>query len=283
MTTEFELNDKVTTNFNKVKLWFVILPFLTLLSIFLFFALSDETNFIIAYGECQKDLFFYLNEKLSQFPNLQVNLTQLGDVITSFALLTAFIRYAPKLWEALLPSALISLIVSATLKNIFAMPRPPEMYNRDSFTVVGRAIAAPTSLPSGHSIATFIVITLVLFAFMPKRNIPKMIWCSFILLLGIIICLTRVGLGAHFPFDVLIGGIIGFIIAIIGIKISKTVNLFGWLRNKKLYPIFILVITIWGIFIGKKIVDMNLPIFYVALMSLVFSLFIITNAYVKKN
>ncbi|QHI36146.1 hypothetical protein IMCC3317_15050 [Kordia antarctica] len=281
MANIFELNNVVVNNFKSIRLWFLIPPFLVLISFCLYFTLSKETNFVDEYVACQKDVFFFLNNKLVQFPNLQFNLTQLGDVIIGFALLTVFLIYAPKLWEALLLSAIISLIVSTTLKQIFAIPRPPKMYNHDSFVIIGRAIAAPTSLPSGHSITTFIVITIVLFAFMPKRNVYKILWYTFMFLLGLIIAFSRVGVGAHYPLDVIIGGILGFIVAIIGIKISERLNLFGWVKNKRLC--LILVLTIWGIFIITKMIKINLPIFYLSLMSLVLTVFITIKTYVKKN
>lgn len=279
----FKLNSCVIDNFKNVKTWLLIPSFLLLILIFLYFVLvNDGANYIDTYVKVQKNLFFYINNELSQFPNLQFNLTKLGDVIIIFPLITVFIIYSPKLWEALLASTIISLIISATLKKIFSVPRPPAMYDHDKFTIIGRAIKSPNSLPSGHSIVTFMVITILLFAFMPKKNIYKIIWLSFLLLLGLIIAFSRVGVGVHYPLDVIIGSIIGFIIAILGVKISNVVNWFAWLKNKKLYPIFILVLIIWCGFIIKKITDQNLPIYYISLLSLVITLYLMTSAYVKK-
>ena len=211
------------------------------------------------------------------------NLTQFGDVIVCYSLVTAFIIYAPKLWEALLTSALISLVVSAVLKKIFAVPRPAAMFDHDSFTIIGETISGKSSLPSGHSMVTFIAITTLLIAFMPQKNKYKILWCPFMLSLGLLIAFSRVGVGAHYPLDVIIGSTIGFIIAILGIKITNSVNWFAWIKNKKLYPIYILVLSVWGFFIGKKIVDKNLLIFYISLLSLLITLYLMTVTYVKKN
>lgn len=277
-----KLNDSVLDNFKSLKLWFLIPPFLLLLLISLYFIfLNDGDKFTVEYVKVQTDSFLYLNHRLSAFPNLEFNLTQLGDVIIVFPFLTAFIIYAPKLWEALLISSLMSLIVSATLKNLFAVPRPAGVLNHDSFTIVGSTIFGNTSLPSGHSITLFIVISILLFAFMPKKN--KLIWCVFMLFLGLVIAFSRVGVGAHYPLDVIIGGTIGLIITILGIKINNYINWFTWLKNKKLYPIFMFVLVIWGGVIVKKIIDVNLPIFYISLCALIVSLYLMATHYVKKT
>ncbi len=279
-----ELNNKVVANFSSVKLRLLIPPFFLLVLIFLyFFIFNVGSNFSDSYVAIQKDLFFYLNGKLGRFPDLMFNLTQLGDVILSFALVTVFILYAPKLWEALLPAALISLLISAVLKKIFAVPRPAAMFDPSSFTIIGKPISGHTSLPSGHSIVTFIVVTVVLIAFMPNKNRHKIIWFFLMLSLGSLVVLSRVGVGAHYPLDVLIGSTIGYIIGITGIKISTTFNWFEWVKNKKYYPIYLFVLIIWGLFIGSKIVHQNLPIYYISLFSLLLSVYLMTTSYVKKN
>lgn len=284
MLISSKLNRNVDDNFMNVKLGLLIPPFCILFLIslyFLFFNVSE--NFIDGYVNIQKDLFFYLNGKLSDFPNLQFNLTQLGDVLIFFPFLTIFIVYAPKLWEALLSSAVLSLLVSATLKKLFAMPRPAAIFDNESFIIIGITLSGNTSLPSGHSIATFIAITILLFAFMPQRNKYKVIWASFILMLGFIIAFSRVGVGAHYPIDVVVGSTIGYIVTVIGIQISNKVDWFAWIANKKYHPIFILLLMIWGGVIVVKILGDNLPIFYFSLFSLIISLYLITSAYVQKR
>ena len=284
MSNNSELNSSVTYSFMKIKLGLLIPSFLFLFLIYLYFMLfNDDANFIDGYVNIQKDLFLYLNNSLSEYPNLMFNLTQFGDVIISYSLVTVFIIYAPKLWEALLTSAIISLVVSAVLKKIFAVPRPAAMFDHASFTIIGETISGKSSLPSGHSIVTFIAITTLLIAFMPQKNKYKIVWIPFMLSMGLLIAFSRVGVGAHYPLDVIIGSTIGFIIAILGIKITNAVNWFAWIKNKKLYPIYILVLSVWGFFIGKKIVDKNLLIFYISLLSLLITLYLMTVTYVKKN
>ncbi len=278
------LNSSVTNNFTNVRLWVLIPPLLLLFLFGFYFTFFNEgDSHIDMYVNSQEDLFFYLNAKLSQFPNLQFNLTQLGDVLIFFPIITVFIVYAPKLWGALLTSAIISLVVSFALKKLFAVPRPAAMFDNDSFVIIGKTLSGRTSLPSGHSIAAFIVISILLVAFMPKKNIHKIFWSFFMLTLGFVITFSRVGVGAHYPFDVIIGSSIGFIVAIIGIKINNKVSWWAWINNKKYYPIFMLLLPIWVFLIIKKIQVNNLPIFYFSIFSLAITMYLITNTYVKNK
>ena len=152
MLDNAKLERKVTNNFINVKLGLLIPPScLLLLLVSYFFIFNEGENYIDGYVNSQKDLFFYLNGKLSEFPNLQFNLTQLGDVLIFFPIITIFIFYAPKLWEALLTSAILSLVVSAILKKLFSVPRPAAMFDNESFVIIGETLTGRTSLPSGHS------------------------------------------------------------------------------------------------------------------------------------
>jgi membrane-associated phospholipid phosphatase len=279
-----KLNAKIDANFNKVTLVFLIPALLLLISIGLYFIIYDNgDSFINQYVSTQTDLFFYLNHKLSKFPNLQINLTQLGDALIFYPIISIFIIYGPKLWESLLTSSIISIIISALLKKVFAVPRPAAMLNHEDFTIIGKTLSGKTSLPSGHSICAFIIITTLFFAFMPQKNRSRILWTIVIFLLGGLIVSSRVGVGAHYPLDVIIGSAIGFIISIIGIKINNKIKLFHWINNKNNLPIFVVALVICAGIIIKKLTVLNLPIFYISLLSTFITLLLMIRIYVKKN
>lgn len=194
--------------------------------------------------------------------------------------------YAPKIWEALfsaLLSALLScLLFSCVLKNLFQVPRPPEIYDTDSFTIIGTATAGCASLPSGHSITVFTILTILLFGFMPNNFKYRVFWFFTLICIGLILVSTRVGVGAHYPLDVIIGSIIGYISGLIGIFISRKYKFCNWMINKKYYPIFIILILICGTTLIIKIIHFNLIVFYLALISLFVSLYKIMYVYIKK-
>src|SRR5690606_4706012 len=98
------------------------------------------------------------------------------DALIFFPFLIIFLYYAPKIWQALLTSSIISLLISATFKAFFAVPRPAAIYDNNSLVIIGKRTIGLTSLPSGHSITAFMIITILLYAFMPKKISHKIAW-----------------------------------------------------------------------------------------------------------
>ncbi len=284
MLTISALNSRVTNNFKEVTLRRLVFPLFLLVSISLYFIITSISgNHDKEYINIQKDVFFKLNRELSKFPFLEFNLTQLGDALICFPLLAFFFIYAPKLWKVVLTSSILSLLVSAGLKRIFAVPRPAAVFDPDSFVIIGKKLSGSTSLPSGHSITIFILITTLLFAFMPATRLLKIVWQVSIISLGLLVASSRVGVGAHYPLDVVIGCTIGYILAVLGIVFNNKVNWLSWFDNKKYYPVFCLLFAIWCFLIFKRVAVDNLPVYYLSIISLVVPVILMINIYVKKK
>lgn len=100
------------------------------------------------------------------------------------------------------------LLVSLLLKNLFARPRP-EFAAPDTYVLTA-------SFPSGHSmLAAIVYLTLgVLLARTSDRYRYKLYFVLMALLVTILIGLSRIYLGAHYPTDVLAGWSIGLIWAL---------------------------------------------------------------------
>lgn len=275
-------NSYVTNNLNSLNLSFLFIPFLliVLLVVFLF---KEDALSIESYVNSQKEIFLYLNSKLATLPSLQFNLTQLGDVVVFLPFLTVFLVFTPKFWDSLLTSLIVSGIITNLLKRVFAVPRPAAMFDNDSFIILGDTLTGNNSLPSGHSIATFAILSTVLFAFMPKTRNLKLSWFFFIFATGFIIAFSRVGVGAHYPFDVISGSIIGYISAVLGVFISKKYTFWNWITNQKYYLITIALFLICGVALINKIISTNLMIFYLSLVSLLATTFLIIYIYAKKK
>ena len=117
------------------------------------------------------------------------------------------------------------IIVNLLLKNIFARVRP--------FNIVNHAdLLIPTlkdgSFPSGHTSYAFTIFTIVLF--MAKKKSLKLLTG----ILAVLIAFSRLYLYVHFPTDVIGGVIIGFILAILAMKIYFSKNIREKLANTNL-------------------------------------------------
>ncbi len=274
-------NKKVIDNFTHLKLSIFIIPLLFLLIIVLFLYCNESLS-IKNYIDLQKDCFFYLNSKLSEYPNALINLTQIGDEFIFLTFLSVLFVNTPKVWEALISASLVSALISFLFKRLFAVPRPAAIFDHEKFTIIGETLSGRTSLPSGHSITVFTLLTVLLFAFMPKPQIKKAIWCFLIFTTGFVLVFTRVGVGAHYPLDVIVGSIIGFFCGLIGIFLTRKYFIFNWIENKKYYPFFILLFFSSCIVLINKILSINLFVYYMALIFLAISLIKTTSIYVKK-
>ncbi|MDI1316579.1 phosphatase PAP2 family protein [Flavobacterium sp.] len=275
------MNTNVINNYSKLKSSLFFLPIFFLSLIVVVLSTQDALN-TVNYVKIQKGTFFYINYNLGQYPNFIANLTQIGDTSIFFALLSIFIIKAPKLWEALLSSTIVAALFSCLLKTIFRVPRPHEVYDDSSFIIIGKKAIGFASLPSGHSITVFTTLTVLLFAFMPKMLKYKILWIFTIIILGLAIAFTRVGVGAHHPLDVIIGSIIGYISGLLGIFVIIKYKIFAWINNKKYYPIFIVLMLSCSISLIYKIMYENLVIYYLTLICLLISLYKITYVYLKK-
>ncbi|MBK9744588.1 MAG: phosphatase PAP2 family protein [Saprospiraceae bacterium] len=281
LLTKYANNSSVIENSNKVKVSLFYIPLFLLTAIFFYLYFAGALS-VERYVEIQKDIFIDINSTLGQFPSLMLNLTQLGDALIFLSFLTLLIIYAPKFWESLISASIVSAILSKFLKVLFSVPRPAAILDNETFIIIGKKLIGHSSLPSGHSITTFTIITVLMYAFMPKKISSKVAWIILLIGLGFIIISTRVGVGAHFPLDVIIGGIIGYISGLIGIFISKNDKLWAWIGNPKYYPFFIILFMVCCVVLGTKIYKENLLIYYLSMISLIVSLYKIIYVYIKK-
>ena len=273
------MNSNVIYNYVRLRYTVFFLPLLFLVIIVLFLYNQNALN-VSEYISLQKKSFYFINYHLGHYPKLQYNLTQFGDALVFLSFLSILILYAPKIWECLFSGLLVSLLLSCSLKNIFAVPRPAVMFNNNSFYIIGKAVCGHNSLPSGHSITVFTVLTVLLFGFMPRALKFKIPWISLILVIGLILAFTRVG--AHYPIDVIVGSIIGYISGLLGIFISRKYKIWNWISNTNYYPFVIVLFVICSILLVTRLLTENLLVYYSAFISLAVSLYKIIQAYVKR-
>ena len=275
------MNNRIIANYDKVKSTKLYFPLLLLILITLFLFLSDSLN-AKNYVKIQEPIFFYFNNLLGQFSSIEHNLTQIGDATIIFSFLSLFLVKAPKIWESLLSASIVSLIFSRLLKMIFWIPRPQQIYDNSKITIIGDKAIGFSSLPSGHSITIFTTLTVLLFAFLPKKRLNKFIFITSFVIIGFGIAMSRVGVGAHHPLDVVIGCIIGYICGLLGIFISKKYNIWSWINDKKFYVLLICLLLVLLITVAVKLYESNLIIYYFSIASLIISIYKLNHAYAKK-
>jgi len=110
-------------------------------------------------------------------------------------------------------------LASAVLKPIFARPRPCKVMEVHLLVACG----AGFSLPSSHAANLFAQ------AFLFRTITPRS--AKFLIPLAIVVALSRVFVGVHYPFDVLtgaaLGTVVGYCVATIFVKIYDNKNKMG--------------------------------------------------------
>lgn len=117
--------------------------------------------------------------------------------------------------------ALFSLMINNILKGIFLEKRPYQHpgYEHLQFKPGADGSSGSTSFPSGHSQNSATIYTTIFNKFKYK-------WLRIIcIILMILVPLSRVILGVHFPHDVVVGSLLGIIISLLLIYLLKHFNI----------------------------------------------------------
>lgn len=276
------LNKQINDNFNKARFWHLALAVgvLALFLIALNFFGFDEPQ---VYPQIQRDIFLSLNALWQNAPAIAHNLTQLGDASVVFALLLCFALIAPKLWEALIAASLLSVVLTPFLKAFYAMPRPARAFGENAFNIIGEKLMGVNSFPSGHTTTIFTTICVLLFAFMPRTLKWRLPFVISLVLLGVLVGLSRVGVGAHYPLDVLAGSLLGCVCGLFGVLVAGKTRLFAWLNSRYGLLVFALMSALGVVMMLKHINKFNLFIFYPALLCAFVCLFATLRAYFATN
>ena len=142
-------------------------------------------------------------------------ITHLGDAGWFWILLTVLLMVIPKSRRTGIVMA-VSLVINAlvtnvVLKNLFARTRPYEVVEGLERIVEEQV---DFSFPSGHTACSFAA-AVVICKLCPKRyGIPAMV-------LAVLIALSRLYVGVHFPTDVIGGAVFGTVAALLACWIDK--------------------------------------------------------------
>ncbi len=163
-----------------------------------------------------KDRFLKADEKVLRFINSKLRTPILNAIMILFTMiasvsgiavlvLSLYLSKIPKL-RHLSYKISISIIITAwvvkVIKHIFTRIRPYVKFSNLNTKKIG---IDKYSFPSGHTAAAFTMAVTVSFLF------PQFKYYA--LLVSLLVGVSRIYLGVHYPSDVIAGGIIGSIVA----------------------------------------------------------------------
>jgi len=169
-----------------------------------------------------RELFVWLNGLgIEKFDGFWIFVTRIESWIPLFALFFILIIYYYKWKKGLIVVAFVLLTFGITLfftdvtKDVVARLRPNNALHLTDFI---RILLKPTSFSffSGHASSGFAITT---FIFLSLRRFNKWIFLAY--LWPVIFALSRIYVGVHYPSDILVGAIVGLLMAWAFYRLSK--------------------------------------------------------------
>ncbi len=142
------------------------------------------------------------------------NLTIFGDTVVALTLLLPFCGRRPDIIRALVIAAIIATLSVHGFKELFGVLRPAGVLALEQINIIG-PILKQGSFPSGHTATIFLLIGIV--CLLNQRRG----FCYLLVTIAFAVGLSRSGVGAHWPADVMAGAINGWLSAVIAVYLAK--------------------------------------------------------------
>lgn len=171
----------------------------------------------------QSDLFLRINgASVEVLPSkFWPALTLLGDTLVLLCWMSPLLLLRGRLVLGVVAAIPMGGLASLVFKRFFSAPRPGDVLPHDTFHVLGELLSGH-SFPSGHSITAFAAAGVVYACYAAERQSLKTLWLTFgALVLAIFVGVSRVAVGAHWPFDVIAGACIGWLSGLHGVWLTQ--------------------------------------------------------------
>ena len=170
---------------------------------------------VIVSSQLNIEIFLFLNKTLNSFADSLVvweNITILSKGIILISLFFVANYHRDKGFFSIFILLIIAALSVEITKIFFDVSRPNKILPDDSFFFSGSRLS-DWSFPSGHATLAFCFGAYMYF-------LAKNIFLKFgFLLFAITSALSRIAVGAHWPEDILVGAILGWVIGYLGLLI----------------------------------------------------------------
>lgn len=184
-------------------------------------------------------LFLFMNGAMSHIGDaLWSHLTILGDSTIAILFILPFFHRRPDMtWQFFL-AAILTILWVHVLKDP-GSARPPSVFSPESFHLIGPAIMN-NSFPSGHAATIFMLAGLSC-----MQRVP--VWIkALVLLLAVLVGLSRIACGVHWPMDVLGGALGGWLAASAGIWIATRWQAGLNIQAQRTFALIVIVLGTWS-------------------------------------
>ena len=169
---------------------------------------------LVLITDSNRTAFLVLNHAGHPFgTRFWLNLTMLGDGAVALALVLTCIRRAPHCFWAALAAGIFAGLWTQVTKQFIDVPRPLSVLAADQFWQAGPAYRR-VSFPSGHAATAF-----ALAGIWVMGAAGGWVRRALLLLLAVLVSLSRIMVGVHWPLDLLWGMLGGWLGAWLGLAL----------------------------------------------------------------
>ncbi len=184
-------------------------------------------------------LFITLHHALAVVPGVVWRLLSMaGEWTLVIGVLLLLAARQPALLPRMLALGSAGILASIALKAGFDVLRPPLVLPAGTVHLLD-VLPGNRSFPSGHAVAVGVLAGVL----MQRRSLPAQLGLA---LLAVLVCLSRLAIGVHWPLDVLAGAACGFALAHVAGRVRKS----SWpvallLQAIKALALVLLVVSVW--------------------------------------
>ncbi|MBK9131673.1 MAG: phosphatase PAP2 family protein [Gammaproteobacteria bacterium] len=184
--------------------------------------------------DSNESLFIVINQQ-RHIPDLAwSSLIILGDSMILFAVALPFCGRRPEVIRAVIVSAIVAALAVRGLKWLVVEMRPVAVL--ETIHIIGPSLRK-SSFPSGHATTIFTFVAII--CFYTSKRLYRVLLVTLAVLVGI----SRLGVGAHWPTDVVAGAAIGWASAIVGGILSERWEGGISLTAQRILALFLLICT----------------------------------------